>query len=122
MRKSKSSKDVLSDISSPKVRWKQNATIKEAVTENATTNALENANKNGRDNAPESKKLQIKVTEEKQQLEEEGGQKEKVRTPEQVRKFNQACVVLSNKKKFALYWMAKSNLFVLKYFSTCLID
>jgi Fe2+ transport system protein B len=68
----------LSDISSPKVRWKQNATIKEAVTENA----LENANKNAR----ESKKLEIKVKEEKQQLEEEGGQKEKVRTPEQVRK------------------------------------
>ena len=74
----------MSDISSPKVRWKQNATIKEAVTESAN----ENANKNARDNATsESKKLQIKVKEEKQQLEEEGGQKEKVRTPEQVRKF-----------------------------------
>lgn len=65
----------MSDISSPKVRWKQNATIKEAVSE-----------------AGEAKKVEVKV---KKEDREKNGEKEavveeeeeRVETPEQVRRL-----------------------------------
>jgi hypothetical protein len=93
VRKSKSSKDVLSDINSPKVRWKQNATIKEAVSESG-----------------ESKKLEIKVKEDKEKEEEE----ERVRTPEQVRSNNNK--IPSTEKILTCTYIIKSGFFGLVRF------
>ena len=69
VRKSKSSKDVLSEISSPKFRWKQNATIKEAAGE-----------------AAEARKVEVKLKkEDKEKNGEVVEELERVATPDQVR-------------------------------------
>ena len=69
VRKSKSSKDVLSEISSPKFRWKQNATIKEAAGE-----------------VPDAKKVEVKLKKEDREKNGEATEElERVATPDQVR-------------------------------------
>ena len=68
VRKSKSSKDVLSEISSPKFRWKQTATIKEAAGETA-----------------EARKVEVKIKKEDKEKNGEAVEElERVATPDQV--------------------------------------